>query len=120
MNYSVRAFAELTGVTLKALRHYERRGLLTPTRTRAGYRRYTLRDLAQVELIVALKSLGLSLTHTVLRRTLLAEGADLTVGMLGEYWLAIPFVLLTGLAMVCYDLWGALAVSEVNRAELEG
>ena len=45
--YSTRAFAELTGVTVKALRHYERMGLLGPMRTRARYRRYAFADLQQ-------------------------------------------------------------------------
>ena len=60
--YSTRAFAELTGVTVKALRHYERMGLLGPMRTRTRYRRYAFADLQQIERILALKSLGLSLT----------------------------------------------------------
>jgi DNA-binding transcriptional MerR regulator len=60
--YSTRAFAALTGVTVKALRHYERMGLLGPMRTRARYRRYAFADLQQIERILALKSLGLSLT----------------------------------------------------------
>jgi DNA-binding transcriptional MerR regulator len=60
--YSTRAFAELTGVTVKALRHYERLGLLGPMRTRARYRRYAFADLQQIERILALKSLGLSLS----------------------------------------------------------
>jgi DNA-binding transcriptional MerR regulator len=60
--YSTRAFAALTGVTVKALRHYERVGLLGPMRTRARYRRYAFADLQQIERILALKSLGLSLT----------------------------------------------------------
>jgi DNA-binding transcriptional MerR regulator len=59
--YSTHAFAELTGVTVKALRHYERVGLLAPKRTRAQYRRYALGDLQRIERILALKSLGLSL-----------------------------------------------------------
>ena len=53
---------QLTGVTVKALRHYERMGLLGPMRTRARYRRYAFADLQQIERILALKSLGLSLT----------------------------------------------------------
>jgi len=60
--YSTRAFAALTGVTVKALRHYERMGLLGPMRTSARYRRYAFADLQQIERILALKSLGLSLT----------------------------------------------------------
>lgn len=61
MNYSARKFAELTGVTIKALRHYEQRGLLMPHRNAAGYRRYSLYDLQRLEQILALKSLGLPL-----------------------------------------------------------
>ena len=61
MNYSARKFAQLTGVTIKALRHYERRGLLMPNRNAAGYRRYSLLDLQRLEQILALKSLGLPL-----------------------------------------------------------
>jgi len=61
MTYSVRAFAKLAGVTVKALHYYERRGLLAPRRTRAGYRRYTIKDLARLERIIALKKLGLPL-----------------------------------------------------------
>ena len=63
MNYSARVFAEITGVTVKALRHYERRGLLAPGRSAAGYRRYTLKDLQRLEEILALKSLGLALSE---------------------------------------------------------
>jgi len=69
--YSTHAFAELTGVTVKALRHYERLGLLAPNRTRARYRRYALEDLQRIERILALKSLGLSLTAI---KTLLNRG----------------------------------------------
>ena len=63
MNYSARKFAQLTGVTIKALRHYEQRGLLTPQRNAAGYRRYSLYDLQRLEQVLALKSLGLPLAH---------------------------------------------------------
>jgi len=63
MPYSARAFARITGVTVKALRHYERRGLLMPHRNDAGYRRYSLHDLQRLEQILALKSLGLPLGH---------------------------------------------------------
>src|SRR5436305_14774010 len=60
-SWSVRAFAQLSGVTVRALHHYERRGLLAPRRSRAGYRRYTLGDLARLERVLALKSLGFAL-----------------------------------------------------------
>src|SRR5262245_770502 len=60
-SWSVRAFAKLSGVTVKALHHYERRGLLAPRRSSAGYRRYTLHDLERLERILAMKSLGFPL-----------------------------------------------------------
>jgi len=59
-------FARLTGVTAKALQLYERRGLLKPRRTRAGYRRYTYTDLLRLERVLALKGLGLSLKQIAL------------------------------------------------------
>ena len=59
--FRVRQFAELAGVTVKALRHYDRLGLLRPVRNEAGYRLYQLADLARLQQIVALKSLGLPL-----------------------------------------------------------
>jgi DNA-binding transcriptional MerR regulator len=57
----ISAFAQRAGVTVKALYHYERHGLLKPRRTAVGYRRYSRRDLIQLQRILALKSLGLSL-----------------------------------------------------------
>src|SRR6266550_867177 len=73
-SYQVHEFAELAGVTVKALHHYDRLGLLTPRRTEAGYRVYTDHDLERLEQIVALKFLGLPLRQikTVLERTALA------------------------------------------------
>lgn len=59
--YRIHEFAELAGVTVKALHHYDRLGLLRPARTGAGYRLYTDRDLERLEQIVALKFLGLPL-----------------------------------------------------------
>lgn len=68
--YLVHEFAELAGVTVKALHHYDRFGLLKPGRTAAGYRMYAQRDLERLEQIVALKFLGLPLRQikTVLDR----------------------------------------------------
>lgn len=60
-HYKVHEFAELAGVTVKALHHYDRLGLLQPGRTEAGYRVYCERDLETLEQIVALKFLGLPL-----------------------------------------------------------
>lgn len=72
-SYRVHEFAGLAGVTVKALHHYDRLGLLTPRRTEAGYRVYTGCDLERLEQIVALKFLGLPLRQikAVLERTAL-------------------------------------------------
>jgi DNA-binding transcriptional MerR regulator len=59
--YGTAAFAALAGVTPRALRHYDRLGLLRPTRSSTGYRRYRERDLETLEEIVALKFIGLPL-----------------------------------------------------------
>jgi MerR family transcriptional regulator, thiopeptide resistance regulator len=59
--FHVQEFAELAGVTARALHHYDRLGLLKPNRTAAGYRIYGLRDLERLEQIVALKFLGIPL-----------------------------------------------------------
>lgn len=60
--YKVREFAKLAGVTVRALHHYDRLGLLTPSRrTGSSYRLYTERDLARLEEIVVLKFLGIPL-----------------------------------------------------------
>src|SRR6185437_6801759 len=70
VTYRVQAFAELAGVTVRALHHYDRLALLRPKRTGAGYRLYRLADLERLEQIVALKFLGLPLKEikTVLDR----------------------------------------------------
>ena len=60
--YRVKEFAELTGVTVRTLHHYDRLGLLQPGgRTAAGYRLYGERDFARLQQIVTLKFLGFSL-----------------------------------------------------------
>ena len=57
-------FARLTGVTVRTLHHYDRIGLLRPSRyTEAGYRLYTTADFARLEQIVALKFIGFSLSE---------------------------------------------------------
>jgi len=57
----VQEFAELAGITVRALHHYDRLALLRPRRSDAGYRLYAERDLERLEQIAALKLLGLPL-----------------------------------------------------------
>jgi DNA-binding transcriptional MerR regulator len=68
--YKIHEFARLAGVTVKALHHYDRLGLLQPGRTEAGYRVYCERDLETLEQIVALRFLGIPLKQiaVVLKR----------------------------------------------------
>jgi hypothetical protein len=47
--YRVGQFAKLAGVTVRALHHYDRLGLLRPKRGAGGYRVYSERDLELLE-----------------------------------------------------------------------
>ncbi len=57
------AAAQRLGVSVKALRLYEQRGLVTPRRTAAGWRVYGPDEIARAAEIVALRALGLSLAQ---------------------------------------------------------
>lgn len=54
--------ARLLGVSIKALRLYESKGLVTPLRTSADWRTYGPGQIARLHQIVALKRLGLKLS----------------------------------------------------------
>lgn len=53
--------AELTGVTVRTLHHYDRLGLVSPARTSAGYRLYDPADVARLQEVVAYRRLGFGL-----------------------------------------------------------
>lgn len=55
--------ARRLGVSAKALRLYEQRGLVTPVRTLAGWRAYGPVEMARAAEVVALRRLGLSLAQ---------------------------------------------------------
>lgn len=59
----IRDVARMTGLTSRALRFYEARGLLKPLRTSSGRRLYGPSELERVNQIVALKRAGLSLSQ---------------------------------------------------------
>jgi DNA-binding transcriptional MerR regulator len=59
--YRVQEFAQRAGVTVKALHHYDRLGLLCARRTASGYRLYNEFDFERLEKITALKFLGVPL-----------------------------------------------------------
>jgi|HubBroStandDraft_5_1064220.scaffolds.fasta_scaffold38809_4 DNA-binding transcriptional MerR regulator len=59
--YRIGEFAKLAGVTVRALHHYDRIGLLKPQRGNSGFRLYRMEDLERLEQIAALKFLGIPL-----------------------------------------------------------
>lgn len=60
-SYRIGEFAKLAGVTVRALHHYDRIGLLKPQRGASGFRLYRMEDLERLEQIAALKFLGIPL-----------------------------------------------------------
>jgi MerR family transcriptional regulator/heat shock protein HspR len=59
--YVISVAAELTGVHPQTLRIYERKGLLDPSRTRGGSRRFSDADLSRLRHIQQLTATGLNL-----------------------------------------------------------
>src|SRR6202167_753301 len=71
--YVISVAAELAGVHPQTLRVYERRGLVDPSRTGGGNRRYSQRDIEQLRRIGDLTAAGLNLEGV---RRVLALEAD--------------------------------------------
>lgn len=59
---SIGEVAMRSGVTVRALRHYEKLGLLRPQRSEARQRVYAYRDIARLQQIQTLKRTGLTLS----------------------------------------------------------
>ena len=73
MEYTIKALAELAGVTPRTLRWYDRIGLLKPLRTtEAGYRLYGPQQLDRLQDILFYRELGLELAAI---RTILDDPA---------------------------------------------
>ena len=71
--YTVSDVADLTGVSVRTLHHYDAVGLLNPSRrTAAGYRLYNDADLARLQEVLFFRELGLPLDDIA---ALLAGGA---------------------------------------------
>ncbi|NMM85589.1 MerR family transcriptional regulator [Rhodococcus sp. SRB_17] len=75
--YGISVMSELSGVGPQTLRLYERRGLLTPTRTDGGTRRYSESDLDMLARITALIDDGVNLVGIRLILSLEAENSIL-------------------------------------------
>jgi MerR family transcriptional regulator/heat shock protein HspR len=64
--YAISVAAELTGSAVQNLRVYERHGLVEPSRTDGGTRRYSEGDLDRIRRVVALLADGLNLAGIAL------------------------------------------------------
>lgn len=62
MKYSIGETAQMTGVTIRALRHYDKIGLLRPAEiSESGYRYYTEKEIAELQQILFYRELDFSL-----------------------------------------------------------
>lgn len=61
--YRIGDFSQIAQISIRMLRHYDKLGLLTPSRidSLTGYRYYTLDQLSRLHRILALRDLGLTL-----------------------------------------------------------
>jgi DNA-binding transcriptional MerR regulator len=75
--YGITVAAELAGMSMQALRLYERKGLLEPARTAGGSRRYSDTDIARLRRISVLISDGINLTGIARVLGLEADNAGL-------------------------------------------
>ena len=58
---SIKELSEKLGIHPNALRFYEKKGLLTPTRMPNNYRIYSTKDLSRLEMIVLYRKMGFSI-----------------------------------------------------------
>ena len=63
MTFSISQLCREFGVTARAIRFYEAKGLLTPERNALGSRRYSERDRTRVQLVRRGQQVGLSLAE---------------------------------------------------------
>ena len=77
--YVISVAAELTGMHPQTLRIYERKGLVTPTRTQGGNRRYSDEDIALLQRIADLTADGMNLSGVKRVLALEARVAELEV-----------------------------------------
>jgi MerR family transcriptional regulator/heat shock protein HspR len=75
--YSISVTSELTGIPPQTLRLYEQRGLLTPSRTEGGTRRYSDDDLERLRRVADLVEAGVNLAGIERILTLESRNAEL-------------------------------------------
>ena len=59
--YQIKEAAQLSGISVKTLHHYDKIGLLIPQKSENGYRVYSESDLERLQIILFYKYLGFSL-----------------------------------------------------------
>jgi DNA-binding transcriptional MerR regulator len=77
-SYTIRDLAREFGLTLRTLRFYEDRGLISPERNGSA-RLFTARDRARLAVIVKAKALGFTLSE--IKETLADDGRSQTQGL---------------------------------------
>ncbi len=73
--YHIKEAAQLSGVSVKTLHHYDKIGLLVPLKSKNGYRTYSQEDLERLQVILYYKYLGFSLEK--IAELLKGESSDL-------------------------------------------
>ncbi len=76
--YGISVAAELSGISEQSLRLYERKGLLTPARSKGGTRRYSADDLIRLQRISELVAAGVNLAG--IERILTLEDRNAALG----------------------------------------
>jgi MerR family transcriptional regulator/heat shock protein HspR len=84
--YGISVAAELVGMGPQTLRLYEARGLLEPTRTDGGTRRYSADDLDRIRRIGALLEDGLNLAGIAMVLDLEAANTQLLAEKEEQRW----------------------------------
>ncbi|GAA4934367.1 DNA-binding transcriptional MerR regulator [Actinomycetospora succinea] len=69
---TVGELAEATGLSVRVLRHWDERGVVTPSRTPAGHRLYSAADVVRLHRAITLRALGLRLDQVAA----LLDGSD--------------------------------------------
>lgn len=75
--FGISVVAELSGASIQAIRGYENKGLVEPSRTAGGTRRYSPNDVERIGQIIALATEGVNLAGIGQILALRAETAQL-------------------------------------------
>jgi DNA-binding transcriptional MerR regulator len=76
--YAISVAAELAGLAVPTLRLYEEHGLVIPSRTKGGTRRYSEEDIARIRRVAALVQEGVTLSAVRMVLNLQDDNDDLS------------------------------------------